>query len=155
MKKEIIISTDDTLGGTPRLRNRRLDVFHVIDGVNYSSKSAYKSDFLVSDLEISHAIMYCKEEICELHNVPQCCYGCSKKFRNDSPTWEDFCKENDIDGNISEDGTTVFLGDLEDYKKHYEGIDAWKVADKLYMEYREELNLPYTYEQLISITRNS
>ncbi|MFT5618857.1 MAG: hypothetical protein ACI85I_002092 [Arenicella sp.] len=161
MKKEIVVSTEDTLGGSPRLDGRRLDIRHVIWGIieydNANIKS-YQDDFEVTTDQIRHAIMYCKDEICELQNVPQSCNGCSKKFRKDTKTWEEYLQEEGIPEDIqigNNDFTKlgnslILLGDLEDYKKEFEGVDTWKTAQVLYLKFKETLCLTKSYEQIIS-----
>ena len=47
MKDEIIINTPEVIGGSPRLKDRRLDVAHVIFGItdyDNSNIESYKED---------------------------------------------------------------------------------------------------------------
>lgn len=159
MKKELIISTEHTLGGSPRLDGRRLDVRHVIWGItefdNGDIKS-YQDDFEVTNEQIRHAIMYCKDEICELQEVPQSCNGCSKKFRKDTETWKEYLQEmGGIEKIETDDETiikvgvnTILLGDLENHKKDFKGADSWETAQSLFQNLKDEFNLPETYEML-------
>ena len=161
MKKEIIISTPDVIGGSPRLKGRRLDVKHVIWGITeYADNDIklYKEDFEVTTNEIRHAIMYCKDEICELQNVFQSCNGCSKKFKKDIENWNENIESN---GNVREietkdekitklDDNTFFLGTTDEYKDQFEGDDIWRIAKTLFNKYRRFLNLPKSYEQIIN-----
>lgn len=161
MKKELIISTEHTLGGSPRLDGRRLDVRHLIWGITeFDSEDiqSYQDDFEVTIEEIRHAIMYCKDEICELQEVPQSCNGCSKRFRKDTETWEEYIQEiGGIDKIETKDESIIKLGDdsilldnLEDHKKDFEGVDSWKTAEALYQKLKDEFNLPESYEKLIN-----
>ena len=130
MKKEHIVTTKNTLGGSPRLDGRRLDVRHVIWGISdydYGNIATYQEDFEVSQEQIRHAIMYCKDEICEQQKVAQSCSWCSKKFHKDLER----LKEN---GMINEDET--------------DEVNSWEVAQVLHMKLKEKLGLPETYEQL-------
>ena len=160
MKKEVIINTPDVLGGSPRLKGRRLDVAHVIWGItdyDNSNLASYKEDFQVTNDEIRHAILYCKDEICELQEVVQSCNGCSKKFRNDFDSFEEYLeyfgdvRRIEIDKqqfDIIRD-KTILLGGLENHKKDFLGNDIWKKAKILYKELKETLDLPKSYEEII------
>lgn len=161
MKKELIISTEHTLGGSPRLNGRRLDVRHVIWGItefDNGNIQSYQNDFEVTNEQIRHAIMYCKDEICELQDIPQSCNGCSKRFRKDTETWEEYIQENGGIEKIETDNesitklgdNSILLGDLEDHKKDFEGVDSWETAKTLYQKLKDEFNLPETYEKLIN-----
>ncbi|TRX61383.1 hypothetical protein FNH22_04825 [Fulvivirga sp. M361] len=160
MKKELIISTDHTLGGSPRLEGRRLDVRHVIWGItefDHGDMQSYQDNFEVTTDEIRHAIMYCKDQICELQDVPQSCNGCSKRFRKDTETWEEYLKEmggienieTDGDPIITLGGDSILPGELEDHKKDFEGVNSWETARKLHLKLKDQLNLPASYEQII------
>lgn len=121
MNSLLIVSTENVLGGSPRLNGRRLDVRHVIYGFTIES-TTYKQDFEVSEEEIKHAILYCKDEVCELDKVPQACSGCSKKIEKDK------------------------LYDLEAWEDEDEELkDGWKDAQQLYEQYKTKLNLPDSY----------
>ena len=161
MKKEIIISTEHTLGGSPRLDGRRLDVRHVIWGITEFDNGdiqSYQDYFEVSYEQIRHAIMYCKDEICELQEVIQSCNGCSKRFQKDKGTRKEYIQEmgevkqveNGEEPIIKLGDNSILLGHLEDYKKDFEGVNSWKIAKKLYQNLKDEFNLPETYEQLIN-----
>ena len=161
MKQELIISTEHTLGGSPRLEGRRMDVGHVIKGITQSEDDnfqSYQSSFEVSTDQVRHAIMYCKDQICELQTVPQSCSGCSKKFRKDAETWEKFLIEmggiepieTDGDPVIKLGDNSIYLGELEELKEDFEGIDIWEMAQVLHRKLKAKLNLPGTYEQLIN-----
>lgn len=161
MKKEKIISTEDTLGGSPRLGGRRLDVRHVIWGIiefDNANIESYQDEFEVTKEQIRHAIMYCKDEICELQEVPQSCNGCSKKFRKDIETWDEYIRKNwGIDKIETDDelitklgDNSILLGDLEDHKWDFKGVDSWERAETIYQKLKGEFNLPETYEKLIN-----
>jgi uncharacterized protein (DUF433 family) len=161
MKKELIISTEHTLGGSPRLDGRRLDVRHVIWGItefDNGNIQSYQDDFDVTNEQIRHAIMYCKDEICELQDVPQSCNGCSKRFQNDTETWEEYVQEMGGIKKIETDGepiiklgdNSILLSELKDHKKDFEGVDSWKTAQTLYQKLKDEFDLPETYEKLIN-----
>lgn len=161
MKKELIVSTEHTLGGCPRLDGRRLDVRHVIWGITEyddGNVETYQRDFGVTNEQVAHAIMYCKEQKCEVKNVPHSCEGCSKKFRKDAATWEEYVKdfgginliETDNEPIIKLGDDTFLLGDVEDHKKDYEGSNTWETAAMLYEKMKGELELPETYNELIS-----
>lgn len=81
--KKVIINTTDTLNGAPRLKGRRIDVGHVIWGItdydNGDIKS-YQVTFDVSIEEIKHAILYCKDQVCEIDKVNSSCNACTKSF---------------------------------------------------------------------------
>ena len=130
MKKEHIVATKNTLGGSPRLDGRRLDVRHVIWGItDYDNGNivTYQEDFKVTQEQIRHAVLYCKDEICEQQKVIQSCNGCSKKFHKDLER----LREN---GMINENES--------------DEVNPWEVAQVLHMKLKEELNLPETYKQL-------
>lgn len=155
MKKELITSTEHTLGGSPRLDGRRLDVGHVIWGVTeYESTQSYQNDFGVTVDQVRHAIMYCKDEICEFKVVPQSCANCSKRFRKDAKTWEEYLLEMDEieaigtdDDPISKLGNgSFFLGDSDELKKSFEGENTWETAQELHLKLESQLNLPTSYE---------
>ena len=130
MKNELVISSFNVLGGSPRLSGRRLDVQHVIWGItkydNYRI-SSYMEDFEVSRDDIRHAIMYCKDEICELNNVLQSCNGCSKKFKKDQERCSDDSFFNDAKLN-----------------------NVWEVAEDLYNELKNQLDLPSNYQIILN-----
>ncbi len=160
MKKELIISTEHTIGGSPRLEGKRLDIRHVIWGIteyDHGNIQSYQDDFDVTIEQIKHAIMYCKDEICELQNVPQSCNGCSKKFRKDIDTWKKYLHEKggikkvetEDDPIIKLGEHSILLGELEDHKKDFEGINNWEIAKKLHQKLKDEFTLPESYEQLI------
>lgn len=147
MKKEIIVSTPNTLGGSPRLQGRRLDVNHIVWGINEYQDGKIQPfliDFELSINQIRHSILYCKDQICELQNVPQSCNGCSKKFEKNLKTWKDYLNSlNEYD---------IHLDSMEEHKKDFEGKDSWKIAQKLYEKNKLNLNLPSSYEKLITET---
>ncbi len=161
IKNQVIISTEHTLGGSPRLNGRRLDVNHVIFGITEYDNGgieSYQGDFEVTTEQLKHAILYCKDEICEVQDVPRSCNGCSKKFQNDIKTWEEYIQ---LNGGIKETESSdpifklgdhsILLGALEDHKKDFEGKDNWKRAAKLHESLREKLKLPDSYTQLINL----
>ncbi len=143
------------------MEGRRLDVGHVIKGItqlDVDNFQSYQNSFEVSTDQIGHAIMYCKDQICELQMVPQSCNGCSKEFRKDAETWEKFLIEmggfekieNDGDPIIKLGENSIYLGELEELKEEFEGIDIWEMAQVLHRKLKAKLNLPETYEQLIN-----
>lgn len=161
MKKELIISTEHTLGGSPRLDGRRLDVRHVIWGITEYDNGeiqSYQDDFEITNEQIRHTIMYCKDEICELQEVAQSCNGCSKRFRKDTETWEEYIQEmggiekieTDNESIIKLGDNSILLGDLEGHKKVFEGVNSWETAKALHQKLKEEFNLPESYEKLIN-----
>jgi uncharacterized protein (DUF433 family) len=161
MKKELIISTEHTLGGSPRLDGRRLDVRHVIWGITEYDNGeiqSYQDDFEITNEQIRHTIMYCKDEICELQEVAQSCNGCSKRFRKDTETWEEYIQEmggiekieTDNESIIKLGDNSILLGDLEGHKKDFEGVNSWETAKALHQKLKEEFNLPESYEKLIN-----
>ncbi|MGB0524870.1 MAG: hypothetical protein ACPGJS_17990 [Flammeovirgaceae bacterium] len=161
MRKELIISTEDTLSGAPRLDGRRLDVAHLITGItefDNGNMQSYQDDFEVTTNQIRHAIMYCMDEICELKEVPVACNGCSKKFEKDIKTWGEFVQEmggieqiqTEDDSIIKLGESSILMGDLEDFKAEFEGRNIWEIAKRLYHNLKEALSLPNSYEQLIN-----
>lgn len=145
MNKALIVSTEHTLGCTPRLEGRRLDVRYILWGiVNYvETLEIYQNDFEVSDEQIRHAIMYCKEEICEEQNVPQACNYCSKKFEKDIKDWEEFLWQYYDIKIIIEENEVIYINQnnevcyniehIQVLKEEFEGEDTWKQAEELYL----------------------
>ena len=148
--EKIIISSEDIIGGSPRIKGRRLDVNHVITGIiNYKSVSLYQSDFEVSNTDVRHAIMYCKDEVCVSENVPQSCNGCSKKFSKDIKKWNKLDFKETKDWVINKVGNkSIYLGNLKELKEQFDGTDVWKNAKELYNKLKIELDLPCSYKQL-------
>lgn len=141
------------------MEGRRLDVGHVIKGITQSEVDnfqSYQNSLEVSTDQIRHAIMYCKDQICELQIVPQSCSGCSKKFRKDTETWEKYLKEmggiepieTGGDHVIKLGDNSIYLGEWEELKEDFEGIDIWEMAQVLHRKLKDKLNLPGNYEQL-------
>ena len=152
----IIVWTPDTLGGSPRLSGRRLDVGHVILGITDFALQGYVNQFEVSLEQIKHALLYCRERKC-LQDYPlRACNGCSLKFWNDKKSLRDFIYEfgTAIEMNeVSEELITIkdksFLSEeVEALKVEFEGNQIWKQAEILYNQFKNELNLPQSYQDL-------
>jgi len=124
-KKPIIVDTDDVLGGAPRLNGTRLAISHVLWGITeYSGfgRKAYQRDFEVTDLQLAHAISYCKDQMCEKVAVRSACHWCTKRFEEES---------------------SVFSTEDE-----FEDHDWWKVAGLQHSVLKDELDLPNHYDEL-------
>ena len=125
MNKELIVSTEDTLNGSPRLDGHLLAVWHVIWWLTIFGEKglqSYEKTFNVKPVQINHAILYCKDEICEENIVSKACLKCSKKFKNDS---------------TKEPWVSAI------------GRDGWKNANELYRTLKGKINLADTYPEVL------
>jgi len=123
MNKELIVSTENTLGGSPRLDGHLLAVWHVMWWLTMFGEKglqSYEKTFNVNPNQIRHAILHCKDEICKVNKVAKACLKCSKKFKNDS---------------IKEPWVSAI------------DKDGWKNANALYKTFKNKINLPDSYAE--------
>jgi hypothetical protein len=107
--------------GKPTLIGRKLDVRHVIWGITVfdpDSIFTYHHQFGISIQQIRHAIMYCKDEVCEKESVIHPCTGCGKSF-----------------GKVS-----AYLDE--------NAQDCAMVANQAFLKLKKQLSLPGTYQDL-------
>jgi uncharacterized protein (DUF433 family) len=144
-----IVCTSSVLGGQPRLRGRRIQVFNAIWRILEDGLDGFIEDVdIEEEALVRAAIVYCRDRQCLLDKPKFFCAGCTYHLVMQNMTPEEWIRNAPVVSSCEVDhetiarGLNVFLGTPEDMKASITGRDGWAVADRLYNEYRERLALP-------------
>jgi len=127
--------TPGTCGGAPRLKGRRINIFNIVSRLAIEPTEEVIQDYQVTSADVDEAVEYCRTLQCKVDNPEHFCDGCSLRRVGDDETFEEFLtkhgqvKTSEVDTYNFEDGGLLYLGDIRQLKKQWEGQDGWKLAD--------------------------
>lgn len=84
-----IVSTLDTLQGSPRLEGRRLSVGDIVDFLDSNDLHSLQADFDLSLQQIRQAVHYCSIRHCEAKKVIKYCHNCTLRAKQKGQAIED------------------------------------------------------------------
>lgn len=135
----MIVSTNETCWGAPRLEGRRLTVADVVLGIYYSDNiKDYTLDFEISHDEAILALKYCAQQKCKTKALNYC-DKCLLRFVKDLGQDDN----NTIKEITHEDGTATtiindqhfYLGSKEEYEQAQMGELVWVKAEEVLNKY--------------------
>ena len=140
-KFPIIVCTEGTLWGSPRIDGRRLSVGDVVNFIKYyGSLQEVMDDYDLSSEEIRQALLYCSSLQCKQDNPSVFCHNCSLRREQNGPLDTSDLEEMTFnDTKFVKGDNSVFLGSMDDLLEAWKGQDWWKIATDLLIDLRNDL----------------
>jgi uncharacterized protein (DUF433 family) len=136
----IIVCTDHTLGGSPRIDGRRLAVGDVVSMLSYRTLDEALNDFELSNSEISQALQYCSIMQCKSDEPKVFCHNCSLRRQQEGPLdTSDLEEIKDGEFVYIKSNNFTSISSMEELLDDLNGQDWWKIAADLLIDLRVEL----------------
>lgn len=135
MPDKFIQCDPDMCAGQPTVVGHRLTVRDIVTDVSYGLIEQRD----VAREKVVQALLYCRDQRCEMDQPLVRCWGCSKRFRDDEATFEEFLEAN---------GYSDSSFDTPELRDEWKGQDTWIQADSA-IRSLEGWSFPESYSDAI------
>lgn len=132
----MIIRTEDTCFGRPRINGTRLEVYNIISDLYHLDKTLneYLISRYISQIDVLDVIDYCQNLKCQIINksYEKYCSGCLLSTLHEDFKYKEInLEEYNEHIYIDKDKKIITLGDKEDIEEELYGRPGWIMASEI------------------------
>jgi hypothetical protein len=113
-----------------------MTVFNIVGRLALESSEELLGDFPgeLSLDDLRAATEYCSRRVCEDDHPTNYCEGCSLRRRHEGGSFEEYVKNVETTDHHRPGASIIFLGTEAELRAHWEGRDAWLIAERIRAE---------------------